>query len=375
VYISSVGMTKFGIRDESLAELMREAALNAISDLHSDKKRFDCLIVGAMNPSEITEEDNLGAQIADELDLTPIPAFRIENAPATGSTALHQAFFFVSSGIYERVLVVTGEKMSEKSTKELSALISKLMPEEERNLGITMPAMTAMMARCYMHKFGLNIEDLAHVAVKNHYNASLNPNAHFQKKITVEDVLSSSIISDPLRLYDCAPISDGAAALVVTLEKSEVEIAGLGHEADCLYYQHRDGFSSFLASKKAAKKAYSMAKILPKNVDIVETHDAFTILELINTEDLCLFERGKSIEALKAGVTSLNGDLPINPSGGLKAKGHPIGATGLAQICELFWQLRGEAKKRQIEDANVGLAHNIGGFGDNAAVTILKRAD
>lgn len=374
VYISSVGMTKFGIHNKSLAELITEAASKAISSFPSKKKSFDALFVAAMNPSEITGEDNIAALMADELGLIPIPAFRIENAPASGSAALHQAFFAVSSGFYNRVLVVAGEKMSNKSTKVLSKLIAKLTPLDERNLGITVPALTAMMARRYIYEYDLTREDLALVAVKSHYNASLNPYAHFQKRISVEDVLSSPIVSDPLRLYDCGPISDGACAAVVTSEKGEVEIVGLGHEADTLYFQHRDVFSSFPATQKAANKAYSMARMTQKEMDVVETHDAFTILELINPEDLGFFERGKSIDALKEGVTGLGGDLPINPSGGLKAKGHPVGATGLAQICELFWQINGEAGNTQVDNVKVGLAHNIGGFGNNAAVTILKEA-
>ncbi len=372
VNISSVGMTKFGVHNNSLGKLMVEAASKAISELASNKKSFDALFVGAMNPSEITGEDNIAALIADELGLMPIPAFRIENAPASGSTALHQAFFAISSGFYNRVLVLAGEKMTGKSTQELSTLISKLTPPEERCIGITIPALTALMTRKYMYDYGLTREDLSLVAVKSHYNASMNPYAHFQKRINVEDVLSSPIISEPLRLYDCAPISDGACAVVLTSEKREVEVVGLGHEADTLFYQQREELSSFPASKKAAQDAYSMAGISPKDVDVVETHDAFTILELINSEDLGFFERGKSVEALKNGVTGLSGDLPINPSGGLKAKGHPVGATGLAQICELFWQIIGCVGKRQIDRAKVGLAHNIGGFGNNATVTILK---
>jgi acetyl-CoA C-acetyltransferase len=372
VYISNVGMTKFGVHINSLGKLMVEAATKAISELASSEKSFDALFVGTMNPSEITGEDNIAALIADELGLVPIPAFRIENAPASGSTALHQAFFAVSSGFYNRVLVLAGEKMTGKSIQELSKLISKLTPLEERHLGITVPALTALLTRKYMNDYGLTREDLSLVAVKSHYNASMNPYAHFQKKINVEDVLSSPIVSEPLRLYDCAPISDGACAVVVTSEKKEVEVVGLGHEADTLFYQQREELSSFPASKKAAQDAYSMAGISPKDVDVVETHDAFTILELINSEDLGFFEKGKSVEALKNGVTGLNGDLPINPSGGLKAKGHPVGATGLAQVCELLWQIMGCVGKRQIDRAKVGLAHNIGGFGNNATVTILK---
>jgi acetyl-CoA C-acetyltransferase len=373
VYISCAGMTKFGIRKESLGELMVEAAQKAVSFLPSNKQSFDALFVGSMNPAEITGEDNIAAMMADSLGLITIPAFRIENAPATGSAAFHQSYFALLSGIYERVLVVAAEKMSNKSSKALAGLLAKLTSRYERNLGLTVPALAALMARRYMYEYKVTMEDLAQVAVKNHGNACFNPYAHFHRKITVDDVLKSPMISEPLRLYDCAPISDGACACVLTSEKNEVKVAGIGCGTDTFYYQHRDIISSFPATTKAADAAYSMAEISSKDVDVAETHDTFTVLELINSEDLGFFERGKSKEALRNGETEIKGTLPINPSGGLKAKGHPLGATGLAQICELFWQLKGEAEPRQVDFPKVGLAHNIGGFGNNAAVTIVKR--
>lgn len=374
VYISSVGMTKFGARKESLCELMVEAAQRTVSLLHSNRQDFDALFVGVMNPAGITGEDNTASMMADSLGLIPIPAFRVENAPATGSAAFHQAYIALLSGTYENVLVVAAEKMTNKSTKSLAGLLAKLTPRYERDLGLTVPALTALMARRYMYEFNVTSEDLAQVAVKNHSNACLNPYAHFHKKITVDDVLKSPLISDPLKLYDCAPISDGAAACVLTSEKDDVKVAGIGCGTDTFYYQHRDIISSFSATTKAADAAYSLSKIRPKDVDVVETHDAFTVLELINSEDLGFFDRGKSKDALRKGETEIEGTLPINPSGGLKAKGHPVGATGLAQICELYWQLKEEAESRQVDSPKVGLAHNIGGFGNNAAVTIVKRA-
>ncbi|UCG69934.1 MAG: thiolase domain-containing protein [Thermoplasmata archaeon] len=375
VYIESVGMTKFGSRKEGLSELFLEAAIRAISLIPDNKRDFDALFVGAMNPAEISGEDNIGAMMADYLGLLPIPAFRVENAPASGSAALHQAYFAVTSGIYEKVLVLAGEKMTDKNSKELAGIFAKLAPEYERKYGITVPALTAMLTRRYMHDFGLTREDLALIPVKSHEIAKKNPNAHFHKEISVDDVLSSPVISDPLRLYDCAPISDGACAAVLTSNQGEVEIVGLGHGADTLYYQHRDVFSSFPATTQAASAAYSMAGIEPKEIDVLETHDAFSILELVNCEDLGLFERGRCINAIKEGITKLGGDLPVNPSGGLKAKGHPVGATGLAQVCELFWQLTDDAGSRKVNSPEIGLTHNIGGFGNNAAVTILKKAD
>jgi acetyl-CoA C-acetyltransferase len=352
---------------------MEEAATKTLSSVSGKGKTPSALIVSSMNPQEFTGDDNITTMLADRLGLTPIPAFRIENAPASGSCALHQAVHAVQSRVYDPVLVVGGEKMTEMSTQVISKLIAKLTPFEERSLGITMPALVAMMTRRYMHEYGLSREDLALIPVKSHDIGAMNPLAHFQKRVTVEDVLTSPVISEPLRLYDCAPISDGASALIVTSKTTGVEVSGLGHGADTLYYQHRNSLSSFPSSAMAAQAAYSTARIGPKDVDVVETHDAFSILELVNCEDLGLFDGGKSIDAVKEGVTGLNGSLPVNPSGGLKAKGHPVGATGIAQVCELFWQLTGQAGQRQIGDVTIGLAHNIGGFGNNAAVTILRK--
>jgi acetyl-CoA C-acetyltransferase len=373
IYITGCKMTRFGRSTAGLITLMEEAATKTLSSVSGKGKTPSALIVSSMNPQEFTGDDNITTMLADRLGLTPIPAFRIENAPASGSCALHQAVHAVQSRVYDPVRVVGGEKMTEMSTQVISKLIAKLTPFEERSLGITMPALVAMMTRRYMHEYGLSREDLALIPVKSHDIGAMNPLAHFQKRVTVEDVLTSPVISEPLRLYDCAPISDGASALIVTSKTTGVEVSGLGHGADTLYYQHRNSLSSFPSSAMAAQAAYSTARIGPKDVDVVETHDAFSILELVNCEDLGLFDGGKSIDAVKEGVTGLNGSLPVNPSGGLKAKGHPVGATGIAQVCELFWQLTGQAGQRQIGDVTIGLAHNIGGFGNNAAVTILRK--
>ncbi|UCF08981.1 MAG: thiolase domain-containing protein [Thermoplasmata archaeon] len=372
-YIAGVGHTRFGQWKESLTEMMGEAAQAALDSISSKKASVDALLVGTMNPAQFTGEDNIAANITDRLGLNPMPAFRIENAPASGSAALHQAIFAISAGMFHSVLVLAGEKMSQISTKMMSKYIAHLTPKEERVSGATMPGLVAMMARRYMYEHSLSREDLALVPVKSHNCASHNPHAHFHKSITVDDVLSSPLVADPLRLYDCAPISDGACGVVVTADKSDVEIAGFAHGADALYYQHRSSISNFPVTGRTAHKAYEMAGVAPEKIDVVETHDAFSILELINTEDLGLFGRGESIKALKSGATGVEGDVPVNPSGGLKAKGHPLGATGLAQVCELYWQLVSEAGRRQVDGAEIGLAHNMGGFGNNAAVTILRK--
>lgn len=367
VYVSDVGMTKFGKRKEPLQALMYEAYAHATKD---QKPEFDAIFVGCMNPDEFAGDSNFATLITDYLGLYQTPSVRIENAPASGSAAFEQAFFSIASGYYEKVLVLAGEKMTSLPTSIATRILSKLIDKYERSYGATMPALAALVTRRYMHEYSLTREELALAAVKNHRNGALNPYAQFQKEITVEDVLKSRMIAEPLRLYDCASISDGACAVILTSNKTDVKVAGIGHATDFLSLQNRDSLTSFNATKVAAKRAYEMARMQPKDIDVVEVHDAFTILEIINPEDLGFFKPGEGRESLVRGKTGLSGELPINPSGGLCARGHPVGATGLAQICEIFWQLRGEAEKRQVQ-SKTGLCHNIGGFGNNNIVTIL----
>jgi acetyl-CoA C-acetyltransferase len=367
VYISDVGMTRFGKRKESLQTLMYEAYKNATTQ----ESGFDAIFVGCMNPDEFVGDSNFATLIVDHFGLYQTPSVRIDNAPASGSAAFEQAFFSIASGHYANVLVLAGEKMSSLPTSVTTRILSKLIDKYERSYGATMPALAALVTRRYMHEFDLSREELALAAVKNHHNGTLNPFAQFQKEITVDDVLNSKIIADPLRLYDCASISDGACSVVLTSSKTDVEVTGIGHTTDFLSLQYRNSLTSFAATKIAAKRAYERAHRQPKDIDVAEVHDAFTILEIVNPEDLGFFKPGEGAAALVDGKTGLNGELPINPSGGLKARGHPVGATGLAQICEIVWQLRGEAGKRQVP-AKIGLCHNIGGFVNNNIVTILE---
>ena len=368
VYVSDVGMTKFGKRKESLQGLIYEAFTNAISD---EKPDFDAVFIGSMNPDEFTGDSNIATLIVDHLGLYQTPSVRIENAPASGSAAFEQAFFSIASGYYEKVLVLAAEKMSDPPTHIATRIISKLVDKYERSCGATMPALAALVTRRYMYEYKLSREELALAAVKNHHNGTLNPYAQFQKEISVEDVLESKMIAEPLHLYDCASICDGACAVVLTSRKTDVKVTGLGHATDYLSLHYRDSLTSFNATKVAARRAYEMAHRQPGDMDVAEVHDAFTILEIVNPEDLGFFKPGEGVDALISGKTKLSGELPINTSGGLKARGHPVGATGLAQICEIAWQLRGEAGKRQVH-ADIGLCHNIGGFVNNNIVTILE---
>jgi acetyl-CoA acetyltransferase len=369
VFVAGCGMTRFGKREESLPALVFEAAEMAQED--SKIEDFDAVYVGSMNPDEFIGDGNISTVIADRLGITK-PSLRIETASSAGAGVFHAAFFAVACGHYENILVVGAEKMTHIPTPKATVILAKVISPIERRYGATMPALAALVTRRYMHEYGLDRETMGLVAVKNHYNGSLNEFAHFQKEVALEKVVESRMVSDPLRLYDCAPISDGACACVLTSKKKDVGISGLGHATDTLSLQYRDSITEFSATQKAAKEAYSMAKIGPSDVDVAEVHDAFTSFEIIDTEDLGFFKKGEGGNALKEGITGLEGDLPINPSGGLKARGHPVGASGLAQIVEIYWQLKGLAKKRQVDSTKFGLSQSIGGLANNNLVTILE---
>jgi acetyl-CoA C-acetyltransferase len=278
----------------------------------------------------------------------------------------------VRSGLCESVLVVAGEKMTTADAPKAQRILTEILTTDERGYGLTMAGLCGMIARRYMHETGLTREELATIPVKSHHNASLNPMAHFQKEITVETVLSSKLVADPLRMYDCAPISDGAVAAVISSHGGDVKVRGLGHGTETIAVVDRPNLLTFGANIEAARMAYHMSGLKPKDIDIAEIHDAFSVLELINSEDMGLFPHGQAWKALNNGTTQLNGDLPINTSGGHKARGHPVGGSGLAQICELFLQLTRNAGKRQVDGVKVGLAHNMGGFACNNIVTILS---
>ena len=371
VYVSGAGMTKFGKREEGLLDLMCEAGEKAVQD--SGHRKIDALVVGTMNPDEFTGDSHIAAALADRLGLCGLPALRVETGMSTGASLFHTGFYLAASGIYDNVLVVGGEKMTQLPTAQATKILAKVIAPEERKYGATMPSLAALVTRRYMHDCGLDREALSLVAVKNHRNGALNPYAQFQKAVTADDVMKSRVVADPLTIYDCAPISDGAAAAVLSGTKGEVECTGIGHATDTWALAHRDSLTSFSATKTAAKRAYGMAKLSPADIDIAELHDAFSTFEIIDYEDVGFFPPGAGWKALKDGKTQLNGELPVNPGGGLKARGHPIGATGLSQVIELYWQLTGKAEKRQVDCCRTALAQSIGGLASNNLVTILER--
>jgi acetyl-CoA acetyltransferase len=377
VYIAGVGMTKFGKSPKTLTELLCEAAASALS--RSTIQEIDALYIGVMNSEEFTGDSNIASHIAEELGVIGLPALRVETASSAGAAALHTGFQAVASGYYRHVLVLGGEKMTHLSTSATTRILAEVIDPQERRCGATMPALAAMLTERYRKRYRLShtaLEQmLCRVAMKNHLNGSYNPYAQFQQPISKETYFSSKLVSTPLRLYDCSPITDGAAAVILTAEKTDLVISGIGQGTGPLSLRERDSFTSFRATRIAADRAYRMAGLSPREIDFAEVHDAFTPFEIINTEDLGFFPPGKGGRAVEAGKTSLEGALPVNPSGGLKSRGHPVGASGAAQVVEVAWRLRGEAKGKLRKEAKRGLAQSMGGLAANNFVTIVERAD
>jgi acetyl-CoA C-acetyltransferase len=384
VAIIGVGDTEFGeLWDYSFREIGIQAGLAAVADANITADKIDALYVGNMSAGRFIEQEHIGALIADYSGLARdhVPATRVEAAGASGGLALRQGFLAVASGLHDIVVVGGAEKMTDVSDVESAMIQSSAADQEwETVLGATFPALHALIANRHMHQHGTTREQMADVAVKNHKNGSLNPKAQFQREITRETVMSSPLVSSPLRVFDCAPSSDGAAAVVLCpLEAAKkytempIEIIGTGQASDSLSLHDRKDICTMEATRVAAKRAFEMANLTQKDVDVAEVHDNFTISEILAIEDLGFFKKGEGGRATEAGLTSLTGEVAVNSSGGLKARGDPIGATGLAQAVEIVAQLRGKADKRQVKDATVGLTHNVGGTGATVVVHLFRR--
>jgi acetyl-CoA C-acetyltransferase len=382
-FFIGAGMTKFGILDESLVQLAEEASFNAMTDSQTLEQQFDHIIVGSQNPEEFVNKGHLSTLLADRLGVVPAGATRVETGPSSGSSAFETAFSMIASGHSELVLVIGVEKMSEVDRGSASRILSKMMSyENETRYGATPAAIAAMVTRRYMHDFGLTRDELSLVPVKAHRNGAKNPLAHFQKEITVDKVNKARVVADPLTLFDCCPTSDGAAAVVLASDRivkslgradQAVRVLGVGHGTDYHAIQHRLSITSFGATIAAAERAFSMAKVDLKDIDVCELHDAFSIVELMNMEDIGIAHRGQAINMVKEGATEVNGRLPVNTTGGLKARGHPTGSTGVAQIHDIYNQLTQRAPKGlQVESPVLGLTQNIGGFGNNIVVGVFS---
>jgi acetyl-CoA C-acetyltransferase len=384
VSIIGVGCTKFGERwDSSLRDMVVEAGVMAIEDAGIVGDQIDALFVGNMSAGRFVEQEHIGALIADCAGLSRrhIPSTRVEAACASGGLALRQAVMAVASGYHDIVIAAGVEKMTDVSGGTAAdALAAAADREWECFFGATFPALYAMMARLHMRRFGTTQDQMAMVAVKNHHHACMNPIAQYHTELTVEDVGRSPMVADPLHVLDCSPISDGAAAVVIVPTEmsrefvdAPVRIIGSSQGSDTLALHDRRDLTTLDATVHAARSAFRQADIEPRQVDVAEVHDCFTIAEILAMEDLGFVEKGFGGRAIEEGITSLRGELPINTSGGLKACGHPVGATGIKQAHEICLQLRGEAGKRQVDEAEIGLIHNVGGSGGTAIVHILTR--
>jgi len=380
VAIIGIGMNKWGeLWEKSLRDVFTEAALEAIKDSGVD--HIDSMYVGCMSSGLFVDQEHLASLLADYLGVTPIPSARVESACASGGLAVRMGFLDVASGMSDIVLVGGVEKMTDVSVDGATFALSTAADQEyEVYQGITFPGLYAMMARAHMHKYGTTREQLAQVAVKNHYHGSMNPLAQFPQRITVDNVVKSVMVADPLRILDCSPITDGAAAVILCSldlaknisKKPLIKIIGSGHATDTIALHSRNDLTELRATQRAAEKAYKMANKKPEDIDLVEVHDCFTIAEICVIEALGFVEKGRGGKATEDGMTKLGGKIPVNTSGGLKSKGHPVGATGVAQVVEIVKQLRGEAGERQVKNAKVGMTQNMGGSGGSTLVHIME---
>jgi acetyl-CoA C-acetyltransferase len=384
VAIVGIGCTKFGeMWDKSFRDLFIEAGLMALEDAGMSGAQVEALYGGNMSSGIFIEQEHVGALIADYSGLisNSVPSTRVEAACASGGLALRSGVIAVASEYHDIVISAGIEKMTDVGPeKAMDALAAAADREWEAAVGATFPGLYAMMARAHMHEFGTTREQLAQVAVKNHYHGSMNPKAQFRNRITIDAVISSPLVADPLRLFDCSPITDGAAAVIlVPAERAReftdtpIYVKAAAQASDTISLHDRRSLTSIDATTVAADRAFKTARLQRSNIDVAEVHDCFTIAEIMAIEDLAFFEKGRGGPATLEGETAIGGKIPINTSGGLKACGHPVGATGIKQAVEITEQLRGDARKRQVDGAEVGLTHNVGGTGGTVVVHILAR--
>ena len=385
VAVIGVGLTKFGeLWDKSFRQLISEAGAKAIFDSGIEGKDIDAMYVGSMSSGRFVGQEHVGALVADTsgFSFMHIPATRVEGACASGGLAVREGYFSIASGINDIVVVGGIEKMNDVGGSSATETLATAADQEwEAFFGATFPGLYAMIATRHMHEYGTTKEQLAQVAVKNHKNGALNPYAQYQKEITIEQAMNATTVAYPLGLMDCSPVTDGAASVVLcTAEKAceycqkPIKIIGSGQGSDTLALHSRRDVCTLDATVHAANMAYKQANITPKDIDLAEVHDCFTIAEICAIEDLGFVNKGEGGKAIENKITTLDGTLPVNTSGGLKSKGHPVGATGVAQIVEIVTQLRGEADRRQVKDARIGMTHNVGGSGATCVVHIMEAA-
>ena len=386
VYVIGVGITSFTRLEYPLSEIAAYPAMMAMKD--AGTREIDHLYVANMGGGRVNHQTGLASAVVDTLSLTPAGAETIENGPASGGSAVKTGYMAVASGLHDVVMVTGAERMREVNNLEATDFVATLThPLAEHIYGVTLPSLAAMFTRLYMEKYGVTERHLAMVAVKNQNAALKNEFAHLQQKISIEGILDSPeamtnnpYVAEPLRFFDCCPVSDGGACVILASEEVAgkvdrplVRLAGVGQASDTHAVHEREDPTDLLAVRRAAAMAFERAGLTPADVDVAELHDAFTILEIVESEECGFFPKGEGHLALERGETALGGKLPINVSGGLKGRGHPVGATGVAQAYEIVHQLRGEAGERQVDGARVGFTCNFGGFGNTVVCLVFKR--
>ena len=379
VCVLGAGSTKYGKLDDSISDITLQASVGAIESAGIESKDIKAGYIS--NVFGVADKQvHLGPVVMSNLGISDRPSLSIESACGSGSVSFREAYANVAAGFYDVALVTGVEKVTHTGTEWTTTYFSYCSDFfYEGQAGASFPGLFASMARAYIHEFKATEEDFAQVAVKNHDNGLLNPKAHLRKKITIDDVMNSAVVASPLKLYDCCPFSDGASAVILCNEKfakdhgaDYIEVLGSGRGGSPAALQGREHLTTIPSTRIAADAAFKMAGITPKDIDFAEVHDCFTIAEIVDSEDLGFFEKGKGVEAVREGQTKLNGEISINPSGGLKSKGHPIGATGVGQVVEVFDQLTGKAGERTVKNAKIGLTQNFGATGASCAVHIFQ---
>jgi acetyl-CoA acetyltransferase len=381
VAVVGASMTPFGERDEWVLDLLAEAGAEALADAGATGADVDHLYVSNMASGEFEGQTGVPNALAHDLDAVPAYTARVDQTSSSGGAGTYAAWQSVASGASDLTLLVGGEKMTHRTTGEATDVIASLTHPVEYAHGVTLPSFAGLTARTYLDEYDAPRESLGKVAVKNHRNGLDNPNAQFRKEVDLDTVLSSPVVADPLRLYDFCPVTDGSAALVFCPESvareytdDYVVVSGVAGATDTHVVHERTDPTTMRGVVESGEAAFEMAGLDPDDVDVAELHDMFTILEFLQFEDLGFAAKGEGWKAVEEGRTARDGEIPVNTSGGLKSKGHPLGATGVAQVHEVYEQLRGEAGARQVDDPEVGLACNVGGFGNCVITTVLEAA-
>lgn len=374
--IVASSFARFGKREEDIITIAGESA-QPLVEKYGDG--IDFVVVSNSYSGEYNDVSGLNNLLTTYLGIENVPSVRVDNTSGSGGSAVLVAKSLVASGEAKNVLVVGAEKMTGYPTKHSTRIIASLLPPEERLGGVSLPSLAAFMTKSYLKEFSPTRESIAMVAVKNHHNGSLNPYAHFQADVSLEKVMASKVIADPLRIYEYCPVSDGAVSLLMTSDEQSssysgksVRIISSGASSGTSSITSRKSLVSIDSVREASKQAFNRAKLTPKDVDIAELHDMASILEIVESEDVGFFKKGEGWKALESGETAIDGSLPINTSGGLNSKGHPIGASGVAQTAEIFLQLTGQAGKRQAKNINTGFSLSMAGFGNNSTALIYE---